>query len=535
MPRTIVARWVAALLMVAGLVPAAGAAQAAGTPKTTAFDGMPAVGALTTDGGSISNHNCSASIVDSPRGNLIMGAAHCMAGKSGMTFAPGYHDGVTPYGVWKTVGTSFVPDGWPGGDPNTNGSPYDVAFALVETHGGQSVQQATGSALHLKINASLPQDVTVVGYPGASHTSYQKKPYKCDSTASAFKQSWITLQCLDIPGGFSGGPWIAKGTMDVIGVIGGYGQNLPASDPANYSIRFTDGVKTAYDRAAATDTGTPPPYSMGTGSTWKHADLIASGYYTGGSAGGSRHMDMIVRWSDGEVTLYRGSTSSDGRHPFESETQLSAPGGLWTHAVLMTGGQFAGGGDGLVVRWSDGELTLYKHVDQAGFHDEVQLAAPNALWRDHSKLLAGGKLTSSTQRGDLVVVWNDGEVSLYGNIGVNGIGAETRLAAPNDRWKGAVQLTAGEFTGNNTSDLAVRWDNATFSTFPDVNAGGFNGEFLVSPPNTSWNNATVVAAGAFAANGRPNDMLVRWVDGEVSLYPGVDWGGLHTEVQLVAP
>jgi hypothetical protein len=107
-----------------------------------------------------------------------------------------------------------------------------------------------------------------------------------------------------------------------------------------------------------------------------------------------------------------------------------------------------------------------------------------------------------------------------GNIGVNGIGAETRLAAPNDRWKGAVQLTAGEFTGNNTSDLAVRWDNATLSIFPDVNAGGFNGEFLVSPPNTSWNNATVVAAGAFATNGRPNDMLVRWVDGEVSLYPG---------------
>ncbi|KAA2266020.1 hypothetical protein F0L68_02525 [Solihabitans fulvus] len=535
MSRITAARWGAALLMVVGLVSASGAAEAAGTPTTSPFGGMPAVGALTTGGGPISDHNCSASIVDSPHGNLIMGAAHCMAGKSGMTFAPGYHDGVAPYGVWKTIGTSFVPDGWPGGDPSGGGSPYDVAFAMVESHAGQSVQQTAGSALHLRVNTTLPQPVTVVGYPGATHTDYQKKPYKCDATASAYKQSWITLQCLKIPGGFSGGPWIVRGTMDVIGVIGGYGQSLPDSDPNNYSINFGNGVQVAYDRAVAATNGPPPPYSMGTGATWKHADLITSGYYTGGSAGGSRHMDMIVRWSDGEVTLYRGSTSNDGRHPFESEMQLSAPGGLWTHAILMTGGHFADGGDGLVVRWSDGELTLYKHVDQNGFHDEVQLAAPNDLWKNHSKLLTAGKYTSSTQRGDLVVVWSDGEVSLYGNIGANGLGAETQLAAPNDRWKGAVQLTAGEFTGNNTADLAVRWGNGTFSVFPDVNTAGFNGEYSVAAPNTSWNNATVVAAGAFASNGRPNDILIRWVDGEVSLYPSVDWSGLHQEIQLVAP
>jgi hypothetical protein len=211
---------------------------------------MPAVGALNTHGGPIVEHDCTASIVASPHGNVIIGAAHCMAGKSNMTFAPGYHDGKTPFGIWKTVGPSFVPDGWPGGDPNKGGSPYDVAFAVVEHQGGRSVQHATNAALNLRVNAHLPQNVTVVGYPWASIHKYRNEPWRGESTATAFERSWITLNCLGIPNGFSGGPWIIRGTHDVIGVIGGYGQNLPDTDPRNYSSLFTNHIKVAYDRAA---------------------------------------------------------------------------------------------------------------------------------------------------------------------------------------------------------------------------------------------------------------------------------------------
>lgn len=42
---------------------------------------------------------------------------------------------------------------------------------------------------------------------------------------------------------------------------------------------------------------------------WKDAVQMTSGYYTGGSAGGTRRMDLIVRWDDGEVTLYQEATA----------------------------------------------------------------------------------------------------------------------------------------------------------------------------------------------------------------------------------
>lgn len=65
-----------------------------------------------------------------------------------------------------------------------------------------------------------------------------------------------------------------------------------------------------------------------------------------------------------------------------------------------------------------------------------------------------------------------------------------------------------------------------------VDADGFHGDISVRPRMSFWKNATVVAAGAFAANDRANDIMVRWASGAVSLYPGVDAAGTHTEIQL---
>ncbi|MGW5251385.1 trypsin-like serine protease, partial [Streptomyces sp. NPDC004129] len=48
---------------------------------------------------------------------------------------------------------------------------------------------------------------------------------------------------------------------------------------------------------------------------WKDAVQMSAGYYSGGSAGGTRHMDLIVLWNDGEVTLYQGGDSDDAAHP----------------------------------------------------------------------------------------------------------------------------------------------------------------------------------------------------------------------------
>src|SRR5690242_13810475 len=58
----------------------------------------PAVGALFLDGA----HYCTASVVHSDQGDVLLTAAHCIHDGeggdylTGVTFAPGYHDGVAP-------------------------------------------------------------------------------------------------------------------------------------------------------------------------------------------------------------------------------------------------------------------------------------------------------------------------------------------------------------------------------------------------------------------------------------------------------
>jgi hypothetical protein len=57
-----------------------------------AFAGTPAVGALfTASAGQLGRHFCTASVVDSPAGDLLITAAHCVTGTAGtIDFVPGY-------------------------------------------------------------------------------------------------------------------------------------------------------------------------------------------------------------------------------------------------------------------------------------------------------------------------------------------------------------------------------------------------------------------------------------------------------------
>ena len=65
-----------------------------------AFAGTPAVGALfTTSAGKLGRHFCTATVVNSPAGDLVITAAHCVSGTSGVVFVPGYDNGTTPYGL----------------------------------------------------------------------------------------------------------------------------------------------------------------------------------------------------------------------------------------------------------------------------------------------------------------------------------------------------------------------------------------------------------------------------------------------------
>ncbi|MEU9800856.1 hypothetical protein [Streptomyces sp. NPDC051000] len=114
-----------------------------------------------------------------------------------------------------------------------------------------------------------------------------------------------------------------------------------------------------------------------------------------------------------------------------------------------------------------------------------------------------------------------------------GVTKESVLSKANTTWPHAEQISAGAFTGKATNDLMVRWSDGETTIYPGVDTAGFHGEIKIRDPKSPWLNAKVLTVGAFVGNKSAQDVLVRWTDGKLSLFPAVDAAGLHTEVKLV--
>src|SRR6516162_7776362 len=128
------------------------------------FDGVAAVGALFGESsGRLSSHFCTASVVDSPHGDLAITAAHCVTGASGqIAFVPGYANGTEPYGVWQVTRVYTDPAWQSAQDPDD-----DVAFLqLSGAPGGAPVEAVTG-AEHVA-TAAAGGLVRVIGYPNSA-------------------------------------------------------------------------------------------------------------------------------------------------------------------------------------------------------------------------------------------------------------------------------------------------------------------------------------------------------------------------------
>jgi V8-like Glu-specific endopeptidase len=219
-------------------------------PQATPFSGTSAVGALFSDRGGKLGHFCTASVVHSSHGNLLITAAHCMQGKSlkpagAITFAPGYHAGKFPHGRW-VVRASYVDSKWKK-DKNPDD---DVAF-LLAGRPGLHIEKYTGSET-LDTRATLPQEVRVIGYPDRTNL-----PVTCDAPARVFDPGHLHQMVFDCDGytnGTSGGPFLAHvsaaGTGKVIGVIGGY-QEGGDTPNVSYSARFLANVAALYKAATS--------------------------------------------------------------------------------------------------------------------------------------------------------------------------------------------------------------------------------------------------------------------------------------------
>jgi V8-like Glu-specific endopeptidase len=194
----------------------------AATSGGHAFAGTPAVGALfTASAGKLGQHFCTASVVDSPGGDLAITAAHCVTSTSGtIDFVPGYDNGRTPYGVW-TVTKVYVDQAW-----NSSSNPDDdFAFLRISQPGSSvPVEDETGAEKLATGTPASHQQVQAIGYPNSSD-----QPITCQNWLREPMASQLEFDCGGYTDGTSGGPFLSEvnqktGQGMVIGVIGGYQQ-----------------------------------------------------------------------------------------------------------------------------------------------------------------------------------------------------------------------------------------------------------------------------------------------------------------------
>ncbi len=159
---------------------------------------------------------CTATVITSRSGDLLLTAAHCLGKKLGdVMFAPGFYRGVAKFGEWKVTRQFFAP-GWYGGNVNR-----DFAFLTV-----QGDVQARAGAEQLGYSAPVPISVRVEGYSPISG------PVVCNRRPGAISVAGLVELVFDCPGysnASSGAPFLTdinprSGQGTVVGVIGGYQQ-----------------------------------------------------------------------------------------------------------------------------------------------------------------------------------------------------------------------------------------------------------------------------------------------------------------------
>jgi V8-like Glu-specific endopeptidase len=182
-------------------------------------------------------HFCTASVVHSKQGNLIVTAAHCV-GSGTMWFAPGFRDGRAPYGVWKVTRT-YVGDAW-SGDQDENS---DIGFATLESIGGVNIEDIVGADRFVTGRKTGATAVTVTGYPSSQDT-----PIICVNKPAVQSSTQQRIECPAFTSGTSGSPWV-NGDGEVVGVLGGHEQGGSTPD-VSYSVVLGDEAADLYRTAS---------------------------------------------------------------------------------------------------------------------------------------------------------------------------------------------------------------------------------------------------------------------------------------------
>jgi V8-like Glu-specific endopeptidase len=184
----------------------------------------------------LGDHFCTASVIDAPTRDVVLTAAHCVAAgdgtppRTGMSFVPGYHDQVAPFGVW-TVDRAVVDPAWQdGGDPA-----HDVAFLVVGQDGAEAPVEDLTGGYQLVTDPGPTNRVDAIGYP-----DFADAPSARSGVTSRMSATQLELDAFGLYDGTSGGPWLRDGSQ-VIAVTGGYEEGGENPD-VSYASYLDDSV-----------------------------------------------------------------------------------------------------------------------------------------------------------------------------------------------------------------------------------------------------------------------------------------------------
>ncbi|OBA85481.1 trypsin [Mycobacteriaceae bacterium 1482268.1] len=205
----------------------------------------PRVGALFLGAGEL--HTCTAAVLDSTSGDLILTAAHCVAEGIETTFAAGFSDAVNPARIWRVQKTYLDPRWIDTADPLA-----DFAILRVARDSGGTVQAEAGGGLAI---GTTPKPGTVVHVAGYG-LGVGGGPIGCTAATQLAPEGFPSLPCGGLIDGTSGAPWMSG--PSVTGLVGGL-HGGGCDENVSYSPPFDDGVAALLARAEADGPGDAAP------------------------------------------------------------------------------------------------------------------------------------------------------------------------------------------------------------------------------------------------------------------------------------
>jgi trypsin-like peptidase len=205
----------------------------------------PRIGALFLGAGDL--HTCTAGVLDSKAGDLIITAAHCVAEGIDTTFVAGFKDAAEPGHIWKVAATYLDPRWVKDTDPQA-----DFAILRVARDDGGSVEADAGGGLTL---GTTPKPGTVVHVTGYA-LGQGGGPVGCEGSTGLTPAGYPSLPCDGLVDGTSGAPWTMG--LTITGLVGGLNGG-GCDENISYSPPFDDAVAELLTRAEAGGPADPAP------------------------------------------------------------------------------------------------------------------------------------------------------------------------------------------------------------------------------------------------------------------------------------